>query len=61
MAYKYRQEITVVIRANKKITKAEAAKIFADSIYGEFYPYEGNTKNRADEFKIVSPKIKGVF
>ena len=42
-------------------TKAEAAKIFADSIYGEFYPYEGNTKNRADEFKIVSPKIKGVF
>ena len=51
----------MVIRANKKITKAEAAKIFADSIYGEFYPYEGNTKNRADEFKIVSPKIKGVF
>jgi hypothetical protein len=52
----HRQEFTVVIRADKKITKAEAKKIFADNIYGEFYPYAGMTKNGAEIFTIASPK-----
>ena len=57
MTMKHRQEITVVIRADKKITKAEARYIFSDAIYGDFYPYTGDTKNRAEVFKIVSPNL----
>ena len=48
------QEITVKLRFDKPVTKAQARRMFADTVHGEFYPYEGDG---AESMKIVSPKI----
>lgn len=47
-------EITVKVRFDKPVTKTQARRMFADTVHGEFYPYEGDG---AETMVIVSPKI----
>lgn len=47
-------EIKVKVRFDKPVTKTQARRMFADTVHGEFYPYEGDG---AETMRIVSPKI----
>ena len=52
----YRHEVTIVIRADKKCSKAQAVAAVKDCIHGTFYPYEPDAGH--GEFKIAAVKSR---